>query len=218
MPSSLYVMNADGSGQRRIPHTADADGDASWSPDGTRLAFDAGSPSLIYTIAIDGTQRRRVARVPAESSFPAWSPDGTQIAFDATVHISGYDSRYEVIYAIRSDGTGLRRLTSKPSEYASWTRDGHQIVFNRYRTDGRDLGEFIAEASGGRAVRLLAPSSSLANSDPSLLLVSCSPDGEAIVASGFPGSTSAGIYLANADGSGLTFVTHGHDASWRPEP
>ena len=37
--SDIYVMNADGSGTRRLTHNAGYDGEPAWSPDGRKIAF-----------------------------------------------------------------------------------------------------------------------------------------------------------------------------------
>jgi hypothetical protein len=59
----LHVINADGSGRRRIQTSAFAD-EADWSPDGTRLAFELGASggSDIYTVAPDGSGLRNLTR------------------------------------------------------------------------------------------------------------------------------------------------------------
>ena len=37
--SEIYVMNADGSGTRRLTHNVGYDGEPAWSPDGRKIAF-----------------------------------------------------------------------------------------------------------------------------------------------------------------------------------
>ena len=37
--SDIYVMNADGSGTRRLTHNVGYDGEPAWSPDGRKIAF-----------------------------------------------------------------------------------------------------------------------------------------------------------------------------------
>jgi Tol biopolymer transport system component len=77
-----------------IPHLQWSD--PTWSPDGTRVAFDG-----IWVANRDGTERRRVTL----GSAPAWSPDGRWIAFVMS------RERGSDLYVIHPDGTGLRRLT-----------------------------------------------------------------------------------------------------------
>lgn len=89
MPSQIYVMNADGSGVRRLTPasgTQFAEGGPSWSPDGSKIAFwsfefgiativvDGGSPISVFGgIAFGGDVDF--------SSHPDWSPDGRWIVF-----------------------------------------------------------------------------------------------------------------------------------------
>lgn len=85
-----------------------------WSPDGSTLAFAWTSVggSGLYVVDADGTNLRRVVGVPFTAGDSGlgitWSPDGTWLAFE------GIDDRYgPQIYVIRTDGTGLRRLTDQ---------------------------------------------------------------------------------------------------------
>ena len=65
--SDIYVMNADGSGRRRLTRSPQNDGDPVWSPDGRRLAFVRvrGGRSDIYVVDADGSGLRRLAHAIA---------------------------------------------------------------------------------------------------------------------------------------------------------
>jgi Tol biopolymer transport system component len=93
----LYVINADGSGERRLVRDVGFDG--TWSPDGRQIAFARGSPSPegIYVINADGSGERKLA----DGSGPVWSPDGQTIAF----------TRDRAVWIMNADGSGQRRLT-----------------------------------------------------------------------------------------------------------
>ena len=85
--AALYVSNRDGTGARRLtPAGVGAyQGDAAWSPDGSRVVFTCGNFELCVASA-DGSGAARLTRSawPATWSYdfePAWSPDGTQIVF-----------------------------------------------------------------------------------------------------------------------------------------
>jgi TolB protein len=73
----IYVINADGSGLRRL-----TDGmDPAWSPDGKKVAFARWrDPRGIYVIDEDGSNETRVFGW-SEAKAPAWSPDGSHIVF-----------------------------------------------------------------------------------------------------------------------------------------
>jgi Tol biopolymer transport system component len=107
----VYVMNADGSGERRLTRMASVNYSLpAWSPDGRRIAFVSGRDGNfeVYVINVDGTGKRNLTRHPAHDSAPAWSPDGRKIAFTTK-----RDGNFEV-YVMNADGSGLENLTKDP--------------------------------------------------------------------------------------------------------
>jgi dipeptidyl aminopeptidase/acylaminoacyl peptidase len=74
-----FVMNADGTGLRRVEALGPDDSEARWSPDGSRIAFvHAGE---IFVIDSDSGNRRNLTQHPLTDRGPRWSPDGREILF-----------------------------------------------------------------------------------------------------------------------------------------
>ena len=107
----IYVMNADGSGSRRLTHSAGYDAEPAWSPDGRKIAFRGtrNGNRDIYVMNADGSGERNLTRHPAQDSNPSWSPDGRRIAF-----VSDRDGRLEA-HVMNADGSGQRSLTLQDS-------------------------------------------------------------------------------------------------------
>jgi len=133
--ASLWVMDADGSGARRL--TSARAGSPSWSPDGTRLAFEDHDDGGLWVIGLDGTNARRLA---ADSGGPSWSPDGTRIAFISWRHHKGQDQRNE-LYVMSADGTGEMRLTDNEAEDVepAWSPDSARLAFVSTRAGNPDI-------------------------------------------------------------------------------
>jgi TolB protein len=106
-------------------------GQATWAPDGSRIALVAGRARHVhayagdgdlYVMNVDGTGLRRVTS-GARSSSPTWSPDGTQLAF---VRRQG-----KQLVVIDDDGTDARVIAHETGYYQlpSWSPDGRWIAF-----------------------------------------------------------------------------------------
>ena len=107
--SDIYVMNADGSGSRRLTHKAGYNSAPAWSPDGRRIVFQSTRDGNreIYVMNADGSGKRNLTRHPARDGRPSWSPDGRRIAF-----VSDRDGRLEA-HVMNADGSGQRSLTQE---------------------------------------------------------------------------------------------------------
>ncbi len=105
----IYVMNADGSGQRRLTRNEVSDDGPQWSPDGRRIAFLRGVrrggawKADLYVMNADGSEQRNLGGRPVPWFAYAWSPDGRLIAFTRG---RGFE-----VAVMNADGSGLRDLT-----------------------------------------------------------------------------------------------------------
>jgi len=145
---ALYLMNPDGTNQRRLTTEGDA-GLGAWSPDGSRLAFSSNRNGkyCIYVMKRDGTDVRRLTEGPAEDC-PNWSPDGKTIVFESSVNPIWR------IWVVNADGTGLKAISQdKWSErWPQWSPDGKTIVFTSYEHGAGDI--YLMRANGSHSTRL----------------------------------------------------------------
>jgi Tol biopolymer transport system component len=172
----LFVMRADGTGQRRLTHFRFEDLMPSWSPDGSRIVFARRVPqslTALYTIRPDGTGLRRVARAPAGfHSDPAWSPDGRRIAFTAG---NGLEFGGE-LYVMDADGSHVRRRARIAEVVWSpqWSPDGRRLAVNGLNSCGRGCelnGVYVLRSDGRNVLKVAEGSRGLA----------WSPDGSELV-------------------------------------
>jgi TolB protein len=115
--SEIYVVNAAGSGQRRLTHNRVNEGDVSWSPDGQKLLFVRARPGMrgkvndIYVMNADGSGQRKLAERGHDAR---WSPDGEKISF-----VSNRDGNLE-IYVMNADGSGQLNVSQNPLGDEAW--------------------------------------------------------------------------------------------------
>lgn len=231
--SEIYVMNADGTNQRRLTHDNGADTYPAWSPDGTQIVYQLGlgdkqGLSIIYK---DGTVPKLATDTGNNITpfLPSWSPDGHQIAFtgivfpengqiscdaDGSCH-SNFPDPNPNIYLVNADFSSLRKLTDTPASDTGphWSPDGHQIAF--LSTQHEDSEIYVMDADGSNPRNL---TNNPANDDA----FAWSHAGSNIA---FASNRDGGyeLYIMDADGSNVHRLTHGATDSdmlystWSPD-
>jgi Tol biopolymer transport system component len=199
----IVTVEADGSSTMPLTDLAADQFHPTWSPDGTRVAFDAqgdGGETQIDVVDADGSNLQTLTEGPGWNYLPAWSPDGTRIAF-----VSSRDGNDE-IYVMNADGTGQQRLTTNQDEdlSPSWAPDGTRIAFQSNREGFNRIYVMDIDGSGAFAF------TDAESFDPAW-----SPDGASIAfVSAEDGNPE--IYVMNAEGSGVTRLTDDPSADWNP--
>lgn len=152
--SDIYVMNLDGSNNRKILTKAVC---PVWSPDGKRIAYqspiDNGS-SQIFVANSDGTNSKQLTSTYSSRIWPGWAPDGNydpQWTPDGKkiVYVSWEDEDPE-IHIMNSDGSGKVKLTNteKRDENPEITSDGKFILFTSRRNMEMSTEIFIMNLNG----------------------------------------------------------------------
>jgi Tol biopolymer transport system component len=118
--TDIWLMNADGSGQRALTATLPGNKlNPHWSPDGSVIMFEVQVGSgielngEIYTIRPDGTHALNLTSTPdINEDGPAWSSDGTRIVF--TTPVDGQALGQDNVFLMNADGSGRRNISDHP--------------------------------------------------------------------------------------------------------
>jgi TolB protein len=207
VPSSIYVMDADGSNVQRLTGTGSRELALDWSPDGTKLAFlrSGGEfpPFDLLVMKADGSELTQLTHVNQYQGSPTWAPDGTRLAFARRVGESNFN-----IYSMKGDGSDVVELThGAGSELTpSWSPDGTWIAFAA-SPEGVTAYHLYVMQSDGTRVRQLTKGNE--DSTPRW-----SPDGTQLLF-----LRSDGVYLVSEDGSNLhrVFDCSCQSATWSPD-
>jgi Tol biopolymer transport system component len=134
----IWLMDADGTNQRRLTSGRQDEFGPQWSPDGRQLVYtvwDYGwcSPGAtgcavpdVWRIDADGSNQRKIVDSALQ---PRWSPDGATLLYqpvDPGLYVRGVDT-------VRPDGSGTRPVVRAwlwPRETAAaWSPAGRRIAF-----------------------------------------------------------------------------------------
>lgn len=227
---TVAIVNFDGSDRFLVPlpnGTLNL-GPGPFSPDGTQIAFEAfedpEQPQShgIYIGSADGTNLVQITRgldIPGD-----WSPDGSQVLFLRGNPTDLYLPLH--LFVVNVDGTGERQLTADEVKVPCcwgyrWSPDGTRIVF------ADEAGVLWLINPDGSELTQLFVDEKVAHIRRNAITPTWSPDGTQIMFGLSPTRSPAdpsspydpapnGLYVIDADGSGLTLVIG--DATFKREP
>ena len=205
-PQMIQLIEIDGTNERTLANGAFP----SWSPDGSRITFNApgvGGVGDIWVINADGTGLTNVTQTTWGEARPDFSPNGQKIAYQSN------RTGNPEIWVMNDDGSNPVQVTNHPApdQAPDWSPNGQRILFQSNRDDPRgdiyvvDMqGVHRLTVGGGRDL------------DPNW-----SPTGQQIVFDSdrnFISEQMRQIFIMNEDGSDqfpITFFPHEDaHASW----
>jgi TolB protein len=202
---TIWIANADATEEHAVPLSSNAgnpirqDDAPSFSPDGNRIVFSrwnsaVGDSSLLAEVPVAGGP---VKTLKLTGGGPAWGP--SRIAYD------GPDG----VATIAPDGSGRTLVAKGDDGVPAWSADGRLALL---------------EHGTGLSIRI--PATGVRIALPGLHApvqywprLAWSPDGTRLAFTAADANDVSDVWIVNADGSGLTRVTHGLGADggldWR---
>lgn len=221
------TMGIDGAGYAVLPihdSTVTYIPDA-FSPDGTRIAFEAWDESDpgrdgIYTARVDGGDIVRVTSHDGQhyDQSADYNPDGTQIVFYRAPGDEPEPTLGGALWIVNADGSRAMQIETPgvmPSSSARWSPDGTKILFSTARAqrtgalwtvnaDGSNLTKIFQDADPNYAYGRYA-TGPVWSPDGSHIMFTLNP-----IADWFQHPRN-GIYVINADGTGLAEINSTSD-------
>ena len=208
---SLWVMNYDGSGLKRLTPKGQEALAPSWAADGSMLSFTRRDAGIweIYTIHSDGTGLKRISNFRANGTKPrwgastSWSPNGKSIVYSLSFG-SWEDNQ---IFMMDADGKNVRELTDSNSDNRNpdFSPDGKYIAFNSTKNGTRETA----------ILNLKTKDITYLGNNASGFGLDWSPDGKRIAYSGKHGDNHD-IFVMNADGSHQIRISKSPDMDMGP--
>lgn len=188
----LYVVDVDDGEPRQITEGAWRDGQPTWSPDGSSIAFvsarheerDRDNRSDLWLVSPEGGELRRLTGTVGGVERPAFSPDGATIAY------FGHEDAYGVgrnnnLYVVPTAGgeprcpsRGLDRNCHPLADRGPvWSADSTTVYFGL--DDHGDVPVYRVAAAGGaseRVVSLQGQVSGLSRAGADLAYIASRPD------------------------------------------
>jgi TolB protein len=198
----IWFISSDGTNRRMFLQGADL---PDWSPDGQKIAFEAGTQ--IYTIKINGDSLKQLT-FGGRNFFPDWSPDGKKIAYDRSTDEpdTSADSSAAGIWIMDADGTNKKYVVG--GAFPDWSPDGTRLTYI-----GLGMEIYVADTSGNNQIQLTFLK------DPDNRYPVFSPDGKKLAFTSIYPYLGVQIYVINSDGGNLKKLTieGGDMPAWSPD-
>lgn len=150
--AEIYIMRADGSGQKRLTTVNGYDGGPFFSPDGKQIVWrrfdEQGLIADVWMMNLDGTHQRQITNFKSMSWAPYIHPSGEYILFASNklgfenfeVFMVDIDGKKEPVRVTHSDGFDGLPVPSPDGKQLAWTSSrsgdrGGQIFLAQWNHD-----------------------------------------------------------------------------------
>jgi Tol biopolymer transport system component len=230
----ICTMDSDGTNIERITNSAAVDSHPTWSPDGTKIAFESTREShnlsSIYVMDADGKNVKCLTPETKICRFPAWSPDGKKIAYcimtrGKIMTFPAADIMPDAISIMNPDGSAKQKVTNGWGP--AWFPDSRRIAFTSNSSGAWEIYSANIDGSEVKKHDVLTKARAKYGSPlPSCEYpaLSVSPDGSSIALDYFDYTPGGGqdIYLLKLDTNEMRNLTHSYDGykycpTWSPD-
>ena len=156
--AEIYIMNADGTDQKRLTYLPGYDGGPFFSPDGKRVIWrhftEKGDTADIYTMKTDGTDIKRLTDFGAMSWAPYFHPCGEYVVFASNK--LGF-SNFE-LYLVDSAGSREPIRVTHTDGFDGlpvFSPDGNSLMWTSNRTENGKSQLFIGKWNHSEALDAL---------------------------------------------------------------
>ncbi|MDD5615087.1 MAG: hypothetical protein PHH85_02690 [Candidatus Methanoperedens sp.] len=154
----IFVINTDGSGEKKITDDANKKWGLAWGKDKIAyVSYGTGGLEKIFVINPDGTGNKQLIsdntrqgnfeRYMVAWGSPSWSPDGKSLVYTSLDEIE-----MQKMYKVNADGSGKTAVLDEISRQWSpaFSPDGKNIVFVSYPPEKNKEELFIFDGNAGK--------------------------------------------------------------------
>ena len=155
----IFVINTDGSGEKKISNDANKKWALAWGKDKIAyVSYGEGGLEKIFVINPDGTGNKQlISDNTRQGNFerymvtwgpPSWSPDGKSL-----VYTSLDEREMQKMYKVNADGSGKTAVLDEKSSRQwspAFSSDGKNIVFVSYPLEKNKEELFIFDGNAGK--------------------------------------------------------------------
>jgi serine/threonine protein kinase len=148
--SDIWIMEADGTGQRQLTSDGSSNLYPSVSPDDRSVVFVSNrtGSAHIWSMDLDGYNTKQLTNSPVGEAFPTYSPDGRWIVYTSSV------TGTQTLWKLPIDGDEPVQLIDRPSSEPAISPDGKRIACTYLNEQSNSDVVAIIPFAGGQPTKI----------------------------------------------------------------